>query len=117
MPGIWNVTSVTQRPSSGNSGGTQNDAEPIHVLLMLYAAASEDDDTAQLDPLYQAHQQRFEAGGLAEVKRLSTRTLIKRKEHFGFADSIAQPILPGTRRASEPKNAANVIATGEIILG
>ena len=104
-------------PATWAWGGTQDDAEPIHVLLMLYAAASEDDDDAQLEQLYQAHQQRFEAGGLAEVKRLSTRTLIKRKEHFGFADGIAQPILPGTRLASEPKNAANVIAAGEIILG
>ncbi len=104
-------------PRNWDWGGTQDDAEPIHVLLMLYAPADNDDDTVQLDRLYDAHKQRFEAGGLTVVKRLSTRTLIKRKEHFGFVDGIAQPIMAGTRRASETKNTANVIAVGEFILG
>lgn len=104
-------------PSHWGWGGTQADAEPIHILLMLYAAASEDGDTSQLDQLYDAHKQRFEGGGLVEVKRLSTRTLLNRKEHFGFADGIAQPIMAGTRRAQSTKNAANVVAGGEFILG
>lgn len=104
-------------PATWDWGGTQDDAAPIHVLLMLYAAAAHDDDTTQLDQLYEEHKQRFEAGGLAEVKRLATRTLIERKEHFGFADGIAQPILAGTRRAESTSNAPNVVAPGEFVLG
>ncbi len=102
-------------------GGTHDDAELIHVLLMLYAPADNDGGTVQLDRLYDAHKQRFETGGLTVVKRLSTRTLIERKEHFGFVDGIAQPIMAGTDRAKEAlkenENNANVIATGEFILG
>lgn len=104
-------------PAGWAWGGTQDDAQPIDVLLMLYAVADHDDDGVHIDALYERHRVRFEDGGLGEVKKLSTRTLIERKEHFGFADGIAQPILGGTPRASRPGSAGNVIASGEFILG
>ena len=98
-------------------GGTQDNAETIHILLMLYAAVEREGDTSQLDQLYASHQQRFEESGLAKVIRLSTRTLTQRKEHFGFADGIAQPILAGTPRAQATPNKGNVLPPGEFILG
>lgn len=104
-------------PEKWSWGGNQAGDSAIHILLMLYAQGEYEDDTGRLDVLYAQHKERFEERGLVEVKRISTRTLIERKEHFGFADGIAQPILSGTRRASDPKNAANVIAVGEFIMG
>lgn len=98
-------------------GGTQADAEPIHVLLMLYARAPARGDDAQLEALYEKHRVRFEAAGLVEVERLPTLGLRDRKEHFGFADGIAQPIIDGTPRAKSTANTRNVVAAGEIILG
>ena len=101
-------------PSSWAWGG--DSTEPIHLMLMLYSVADRDDDTSQLDRLYAVHKQDFQAAGLVEVMNLTSRTLTRRKEHFGFTDGISQPVLEGTRR-SRTSNKGNVLAAGEFILG
>ena len=82
---------------------------PVHVLLMLYAGtelqlrAAVDQQLAAL------------AGGLARVYERTTQTLPERREHFGFADGIAQPEIAGSGglRSHSP----SATSAGEFILG
>lgn len=88
----------------------------IHLALLLYADDAEG-ETTHLDALYQDHQRRFTQSGLEEVIRLGTRTLIDRKEHFGFTDGVSQPILEGTALAERAVDKSNVLPWGEFVLG
>jgi Dyp-type peroxidase family len=97
----------TSAPSTWEWGGKQND--PVHILLMIYAASEE-----ILSGLYAKHETQFANCGLTEHKQLDTTVLIKRKEHFGFHDGIAQPTIEGLNRKDI---AENTVATGEFILG
>ena len=94
-------------PDDWRWGGPSNDA--VHVLLMLYA---------KNDDALEAHHQRlrdgYAASGFSEIARLDTFTIPNRKEHFGFNDGIAQPIIQGLSRTGPPEN---TLAPGEFILG
>ena len=101
-------------PENWQWGGTKN--PEIDILLMLYA----DDDeghTERLDALYARHEARFDAGGLELIKKLDTRTLVDRKEHFCFTDGFSQPVLDGTRLARAMPDSFDVLAPGEFVLG
>jgi len=52
--------------------------------------------------------------GLRLIANLEGTTLNDRKEHFGFRDGVAQPIVQGSGRA---ELAGNTIAAGEVLLG
>jgi Dyp-type peroxidase family len=81
----------------------------VHVFLALFARTRE-----LLDELVLAQKKGFE-GALACVFEHDTETLPERREHFGFADGIAQPVIAGSgRRAS---NGEAAIAAGEFVLG
>ncbi len=80
----------------------------IDVMLMLFAP----DETSLAAMLSQVR--RDCAGALGEVLVRDTVRLADRREHFGFADSIAQPAIAGTRRAT-PENPG--VKAGEFILG
>ena len=94
-------------PINWELGGRQN--EPVHILLMIYAASDE-----LLTDIYQKHQSHFSKNGLREHKQLETVVLTKRKEHFGFHDGIAQPTIEGLNRQDVPEN---TVPAGEFILG
>lgn len=106
----------TSAPEHWRWGGTGEGDRPVHVLLMLYAKADHEADTTYLDALLAQHRARYQRAGLAEIVVLATRTLIERKEHFGFADGVAQPVIAGTRLAGRTRD-ANVVEAGEFILG
>ncbi len=83
--------------------------EPVHVVLMLYAA-----DAVALAAAHGKHLTDARAAGLHEVKTLDTIALAGRKEHFGFRDGIAQPVVEGARDEVVP---GNTIKPGEVLLG
>lgn len=90
---------------------------PVHALLMLYARSPE-----LLRGLIDAQRAAME-GALECVLELATQTLPERREHFGFADGIAQPAIEGagasTKRslASLSAKDARSVKAGEFILG
>jgi Dyp-type peroxidase family len=81
----------------------------IHVLLMLYAR------TEQLLSTLIASQRAEFSDALSCLFEQSTQSLPDRREHFGFADGIAQPVIEGGGQ----KDAASGrrIKAGEFILG
>jgi Dyp-type peroxidase family len=78
----------------------------VHLLLMLYAR-----DDAGLERLLAERRSEY-AGVLEEVLVRDTVTLPERREHFGFADGIAQPAIRGSARAK-----ADALEAGEFVLG
>ncbi|HET7544650.1 MAG TPA: hypothetical protein VFK05_32500, partial [Polyangiaceae bacterium] len=68
--------------------GRPNDR--VHVLLMIFAQ-----DEAVLERLVTAQRNAF-AGALSVAYERRTAALPDRKEHFGFTDGIAQPIIEGS---------------------
>jgi len=83
-------------------------ANPVHVLLMLYASSAERLASAV------GEQLALGSGALRCVYRRSTHTLPERREHFGFADGIAQPRIRG---ATTEDGRGMSIEAGEFILG
>jgi Dyp-type peroxidase family len=81
----------------------------IHILFMLYG---KDEDT--LDRFYNAQFQAFETSGIQYISTLNTYRLPKRREHFGFRDDVADPVIAGSGREESPGNTINA---GEFILG
>src|SRR5438128_586186 len=60
---------------------------------------------------------RYTAAGLVEHFRVDPLHLPGRKEHFGFRDGIAQPVVPcGKEDAADP-DGVNTVAVGEVLLG
>ncbi|HKQ69199.1 MAG TPA: Dyp-type peroxidase [Polyangiaceae bacterium] len=83
--------------------------EPIHVMLLVFAL-----DEATLTGALAAERARY-AGALREVFVRDTVALPGRREHFGFADGIAQPTIAGSRAGEKP--GAQVIKAGEFVFG
>lgn len=78
-----------------------------HIALLLFAR---DDAT-----LAQQHAElRAGFSGVTETHLLDTYSFEGAKEHFGFNDGIAQPIMEGLSRKGPPEN---TIAAGEFVLG
>jgi Dyp-type peroxidase family len=94
-------------PENWEWGGPTNPG--FHILLMLYAQ-----DEAQLQAYYASQAQRFTKQGMREIHKLHALTLNGRKEHFGFRDGIAQPLIEGLDKPGAP---SNTVRTGEFILG
>ena len=93
-------------PSGWSWGSADN---PVHVLLMIYAKSE-----ASLRTFVDRYTRDAEQAGLALVESLEGTTLPGRKEHFGFRDGIAQPVVEGCGGAELP---GNTIAAGEVLLG
>lgn len=94
-------------PANWEWGAKQN--EPVHMALMLYAV-----DTTTLNTNYAKQKQQLDSFGIVEIKKLGTTVLQERKEHFGFRDGIAQPVIRGL---SKEEVAGNTLNAGEFILG
>ena len=84
-----------------------NDANPAHVLLMLFAIDAETLE-ARIETVRDGLQ------GLAETERLDTTSFTPAREHFGFRDGISQPIVEGLSRSGAPEN---TVPPGEFFLG
>ena len=80
----------------------------VDILLMLFAS-----DEPTLADLEEATATDLAAAGLASVARLDTVDLGDR-EHFGFRDGIAQPVIEGFGRAATWRDS---IKAGEFVLG
>jgi Dyp-type peroxidase family len=81
----------------------------VHVLLMLYAKSPEELNAS-------LRRERDELGtALREVYFRTTEWLAGRKEHFGFADGIAQPEI--LELGKPPKPGVARLRAGEFILG
>jgi Dyp-type peroxidase family len=80
----------------------------IDLVLLLFAR-----DDAKLDLLYRTMQAGFADAGVTEIQRLATSN-IGDSEHFGFRDSVSQPIVEGLSKTGPP---AHTIKAGEFILG
>ncbi|MGQ4647128.1 Dyp-type peroxidase [Lyngbya aestuarii] len=85
----------------------------VDILLMLYAT-----DQAKLATFYKAYAQDFASGGVEEILKLETFTLMDEegrfREHFGFRDGVSQPTIEGLSRVGSPDN---TVKAGEFILG
>jgi Dyp-type peroxidase family len=79
------------------------DGEPVHVLLLLYAA-----DDAALDAL----EAQLTVPAVRIVTRLDTAPMQPR-EHFGFRDGVSQPRIAGLGDAADQ----HTVAPGEFVLG
>ena len=88
---------------------------PVHILLMLFAA----DEEARLE-FCKSLSEGFAPGGVEQVGEV-LRSIVLRdeatgcsKEHFGFCDSITQPLIEGLGKKGTP---ADTVRAGEFILG
>lgn len=83
--------------------------QSVHILLMLYAI-----DEATLNDFYEAQANDFDSSGVKQISKLDTYRVPKRREHFGFRDDVADPVIAGTNRQATLENTINA---GEFILG
>jgi Dyp-type peroxidase family len=90
----------------------QPDAEPIDLLLILQTS-----ETA-LDSFYEQYQTQLEPNGLKLLTVETGDIPLNHKEHFGFHDSISQPVIEGSPQESKSRcNAQDLIKAGEFVLG
>ncbi len=86
-------------------------AQPAtHALLTIYATSA--DELAQL-----LEAERSQYQGLKELYVRDTLKLPDRREHFGFADGIAQPDVEGSGARTRKDGAASPVKAGEFVLG
>jgi Dyp-type peroxidase family len=86
-----------------------NGAEPVDAVAMLYARTDEEllERSAELEKSFD----KFGVAHRAEDVALPEDG----REHFGFADGLAQPYIRGSGRKRQPGDVK--IATGELVLG
>lgn len=101
-PDIW-------RWGGKASGGNANE-DQVHILLMSFGKTPEQlaDLNNQLDADCAQHK-------LTVLARLDSNLREDSKEHFGFRDGIAQPIIAGIGK--DESNPHNVVAAGEFLMG
>jgi len=85
-----------------------NDTQ-IHLMLMFFGK-----DESSLHELYAQYAATFEANGFKLLLNLDGQIDKDNKEHFGFRDGIAQPVIAGS---GLPEPEGNTVAAGEFILG
>jgi Dyp-type peroxidase family len=88
----------------------------VDILLMIFAANGDG-----LNREYQKQKVRYATFGLQEMTRepLSTTQQTGGKEHFGFQDGMAQPLINGFGEENEKvdSNDPNNVQPGEFIFG
>ncbi|GEK46381.1 hypothetical protein HPA02_06640 [Bisbaumannia pacifica] len=85
------------------------DGEPLHALLMLYAATP-----GEMETRLASEWAALGAAGIRVVSALTSRSLPDGREHFGFRDGISDPKLAGV---STSRDARQRVALGEFVLG
>jgi len=86
-----------------------SEQKPVHVLLLVYART-----LTSIEHYAEVYRREAERAGLDLVVALEGTTLQDRKEHFGFRDGIAQPMVKGSGRGAIEDN---TVAAGEFLLG
>lgn len=81
----------------------------LDALVIVYGR-----DEAARDAMVAAERRALEAAGATVVADERSWPMIGR-EHFGFADGLSQPYLPGLH--DQPRPGAEPVAAGEILLG
>jgi len=97
----------SSNPSIWQWGGPANDR--VDLMLLVFGK-----DEATVENFYKELKQKFEPG-LSVVHTLDGRTLPNDREHFGFRDSISQPVIKGSGVKASGNN--NDIDPGEFVLG
>jgi Dyp-type peroxidase family len=94
-------------PRTWQWGGPES--PPVHALLMLYAVddAALGRDCDELLATFTQHR-------ISLTAELDTHLCRDFREHFGFRDGIAQPIIDGLSRTGPPEN---TVKPGEFVLG
>lgn len=92
--------------------GNQQKSEPIHACLLLYAKTQED-----FDAVIAEQKAEFAAHEIKVLNELPTTSLPGYKEHFGFRDGIANPVMKDAGRRESVEHPANLINPGEFIFG
>lgn len=88
---------------------------PVHLLLLLYAS-----DEPALAAFCESLSRDFSTGGVRPIGEPLTAVLLREertgcsKEHFGFCDAIAQPLIEGL---GKDRASAQTIRAGEFLLG
>ena len=102
----------TNHPDNWCWGGTGKNKPVIHILLMLYAP-----DDVSLEDKYQKLE--LAENGLVEHqgKDMKAQPLDGQKEHFGFRDGIAQPVIRGNEKKGQTVSPNNIVEPGEFLLG
>jgi Dyp-type peroxidase family len=93
-------------PASWQLGGP---GDRLDVLVMIYAR----DAAAREQALAEQRQALITAGASVRPDELGWPMI--QHEHFGFADGVSQPFLPGLH--GHPRRGENRIPVGEILLG
>jgi Dyp-type peroxidase family len=94
-------------PDNWNWGGTKN--ETVHILLLAFGATD-----ILLKKYCNELERSFSASGLKLITNLDGQRLEDGREHFGFRDEIAQPVIEGSGIKGNPDN---TLATGEFLMG
>jgi deferrochelatase/peroxidase EfeB len=107
-----NVGDVGTSDPSQWIGGLAN-GDQVHLVLNLWV----DDDPAVLESVTARLRAAF-AGCMKELSAHDARALPDNQVHFGYRDSIAQPIVIGApSRKCEMPDHQDPVATGEFLLG
>lgn len=108
-PGDTSIKSGRGPASHSPASASPQRGAPVHVVLLVYASTVE-----KVDRFAEQYRTKAQSAGFTCVKVLEGTTLHGRKEHFGFRDGIAQPVVRGSGRAERPGNTLN---PGEFLLG
>ena len=91
------------------SWGYGEDRTP-DLLLLMYAQ-----DSASIDTMFGEHTRGFARNGLALIEAVKGHPLEGDREHFGFRDGIANPIIKG--RGAGENRGSFTLCPGEFVLG
>lgn len=98
-------------PSRWEWGNGKN-SDVIHACLLIFGKTEAD---------FEQTVNEFKSGLASEdihiVTELPTNSLPDYKEHFGFRDGIANPVIKDAERREEDEHPGNLINPGEFIFG
>ncbi|MBI3160846.1 MAG: Dyp-type peroxidase [Chloroflexi bacterium] len=95
-------------PESWELGGPRT--EPVHILVMLFAATPQLVEDLKVRYLAQMH----EMDCVRIICEQAAARLAGMREHFGYRDGISQPGLEGT---TLPRPGQEMVRPGEFVLG
>lgn len=123
LPGPFHMGMAARGRRLGDEGEEHPDKwswsdggdEPVHAALFLYALSEE--RLAELRRFHIGDAGRRGIRLVAEVATLPQPGGDHIKEHFGFRDGMAQPVIAGTIRAAKPHAPQDLVPAGEMIIG
>jgi Dyp-type peroxidase family len=93
----------------GDTPETWTLRDDLDVLLMIYACSPGELQTVMDDQ----REALLAAGATVHADEVASK--FAEREHFGFADGLSQPFIPGMH--AEPRAHEHPIALGEVLLG